>query len=225
MTGRQRILLALGCAVGLAGAGPCRAQVMDYGGLEAMFGEPVTTSATGSPQRAADAPVNMEIITAADIRRSGADNIPDILASVAGVDVRHYGIHDSDVGIRGYDSANSSQVLVLLNGRQIYVDFFGYTAWQTLPVQLAEIRQIEVIKGPNSAFYGFNAVAGVINIVTYDPLFDSVNEVTGTVGSRNTREASGVGTVHFGDHAGLRQEQREEAGAVVTGGSTAGNAQ
>jgi iron complex outermembrane receptor protein len=205
MTGTRRILFAAGCGVGLLfGATTGRAQVMDYGGLEAMFGEPVTTSATGSPQKAADAPVNMEIITADDIRRSGADNIPDILRTVAGVDVRKYGASDSDVAIRGYNAANSPRVLVLLNGRQIYIDFFGYTAWQTLPVQLEEIRQIEVIKGPNSALYGFNAVGGVINIVTYDPLFDTVDEATARGGSRGDQQASGAGTIHLGDHAGLR---------------------
>jgi iron complex outermembrane receptor protein len=198
-----------GIAAALCAAAPSQAQVMDYGGLEAVFGEPVTTSATGSPQRAADAPVNMEIITADDIRRSGADNIPDILRFVAGVDVHRYGATSADVGIRGYNAPNSPRVLVLVNGRQIYVDFYGYTAWPTLPVQLEEIRQIEVIKGPNSALYGFNAVGGVINIVTFDPIFDSVNEVTARLGSQKNQQLSGVGTLRWGDRAGLRLSASE----------------
>ena len=61
-----------------------RAQSVDYSGFEQLFGEPVTTSATGKPQRMSEVPANMEIITADDIRRSGADNIPDILQFVAG---------------------------------------------------------------------------------------------------------------------------------------------
>ena len=52
------------------------AHAIDYGPLEQLFGEPVTDSATGKPQRASDAPVNMEIITQDDIRRSGATSIP-----------------------------------------------------------------------------------------------------------------------------------------------------
>ncbi|MEI8394725.1 MAG: TonB-dependent receptor [Rhodospirillaceae bacterium] len=180
------------------------AQTVNYGALEEIFGEPVTTSATGSPHRVADAPVNMEIITADEIRRSGSDNIPDILRSIAGVDVRRYGILDANVAVRGYNAANSPRVLVLLNGRQIYVDYHSYTAWATLPVQLEEIRQIEVIKGPNTALFGFNAIAGVINIVTYDPIFDSVNTVTLRGGTQSTGQASAVTTVHLGDRAGLR---------------------
>ena len=60
--------------------------------------------------------------------------------------------------------------MVLINGRQVYMVDYGRIVWGNLPVQLNEIRQIEVIKGPNSALYGFNAVGGVINIITYDPL-------------------------------------------------------
>lgn len=189
-------------SVGLAA--PCRAQTVDYGGLQALFGEPVTTSATGSPQKATDSPVNMEIISADDIRRSGADNIPDVLRMAAGIDLRRYGASDADVGIRGYNTANSPRVLVLVNGRQIYVDYYTYTAWATLPVQLDEIRQIEVIKGPNSALYGFNAVGGVVNIVTYDPIFDTVDQATVRGGSGADRQVSAVTTLHLGDRAGLR---------------------
>lgn len=185
---------------------------MNYGDLEEMFGEPVTTSATGAPQKVADAPVNMEIITADEIRQSGADNIPDILRRVAGVDVRRYGAADADVAIRGYNAPNSPRVLVLLNGRQVYVDYHSYTAWSTLPVQLEEIRQIEVIKGPNTALYGFNAIAGVINIITYNPIYDTVNSVTARGGTQNDQELSTVLTTHFNDSAGLRLSASERSG-------------
>ena len=69
---------------------PASAQSVDYTGAEQLFGEPVTTSATGKPQRASQVPANMEIITADDIRRSGADNFADVLQFVAGLDVRSF---------------------------------------------------------------------------------------------------------------------------------------
>ena len=49
---------------------PARAQTLDRDDLEQLFGEPVTTSATGKPQRASQVPANVEIITAEEIRRS-----------------------------------------------------------------------------------------------------------------------------------------------------------
>ncbi len=67
-------LLAAGTALLLCGPHAARAQSLDTDGLEQLFGEPITTSATGKPQRASEVAANMEIITADDIRRSGADN-------------------------------------------------------------------------------------------------------------------------------------------------------
>jgi outer membrane receptor protein involved in Fe transport len=180
------------------------AQTIDYGALEQLFDESVTTSATGSPQRASDAPTNLRIINADEIRRSGADNIPDILRFVAGLDVRSYAFDSANVAVRGYNQQFSGRLLVLINGRQVYSDIYGYTLWDSLPVQLAEIRQIEVVKGPNSALFGFNAVGGVVNIVTFDPLLDSRDDLTVDGGTQSDRAVSGVATVHIGSSAGLR---------------------
>jgi iron complex outermembrane receptor protein len=200
---RIRVALLSTAAV-LALASEAQAQSVNYGQLEQFFGEPVTTSATGSPQKATDAPANMEIINADEIRRSGATNIPDILSFVSGLDVRHYSNGQTDVSVRGYDQPGSPRLLVMVNGRQVYSDDFGYTSWDSIPVQLDEIRQIEVIKGPNSALFGFNAVGGVINIITYDPLNDSVNSVTARGGTDGYGGGSAVGTFHWNDQAGLR---------------------
>ncbi len=180
------------------------AQSVDYQAMEQLFGEPVTTSVTGKPQRAADAPANIEIITQDDIRRSGALSLPDVLQFVTGLDVRMYGIGATDVGIRGYSQASNPHLMVLINGRQVYMVDYGRILWSALPVQLSEIRQIEVIKGPNSALYGFNAVGGVINIITYDPLRETVNTATLAGGTQDFATASVVGTAKIGETAGLR---------------------
>ena len=45
-------------------------------------------------------------------------------------------------------------MLVLLDGRSIYQDFFGFVMWDFLPVNLNEIKQVEVIRGPASAVWG-----------------------------------------------------------------------
>ena len=197
-------LLAATSALALTIAGHAQAQTIDYGSLEQLFGEPITTSATGSPQKATEVPATMEIITADDIRRSGARDIPGVLKHVSGVDVLQWGTDDSDVGVRGYDQAFSPRLLVLVDGRQVYADYYGYTPWSTIPVELAAIRQIEVVKGPNSALFGFNAVAGVINIVTYNPLYDDVNTASLTGGTQKLGQGSVVSTVKLGSVGGLR---------------------
>jgi len=199
---RDRLLYATAVAVAVAPS--AFAQAVDYGQSELLFGEPVTTSATGSPQKASDAPANMQIITADDIRRSGAATIPDILKFVSGIDVRTSASQSQTVSIRGSSQGFNPRLLVLINGRQVYLDDYGYTAWQALPVQLDEIRQIEVVKGPASALFGFNAASGVINIITYDPLFDSTNAATLRGGTQPQLGGDAVATIHPTDNTGLR---------------------
>jgi outer membrane receptor for ferrienterochelin and colicins len=201
---RSSLSLISAAVISMSIAHNAKAQEIDYGALESMFGEPITTSATGSPLKASQAPANLEIITADQIRRSGATDIPEILQFVAGIDVRNYTALDSDVAIRGNSQVQNPRVLVLIDGRQVYLDDYGYTAWQALPVELSEIRQIEIVKGPASALFGFNAASGVINIITYDPLFDKLNTATLGYGSDGTVVGSAVATVQDAGKGGLR---------------------
>jgi iron complex outermembrane receptor protein len=181
-----------------------QAQSVDYGSLEQMFGEPITTSATGKPQRASDVPADMVILTQDDIRRSGATSIPEILQFVTGIDVRQYSLGDTEVAVRGYDAPLTPRLLVLVDGRQVYNDLNGFEQWNSFPVRLEEIRQIEIVKGPNAALFGFNAAGGVINIVTFDPLLDKTNVATVSGGTQGYGRAAGVATVHVGTTAGVR---------------------
>jgi iron complex outermembrane receptor protein len=197
----------LACAAAIAFCtGGARAQSMDYGALQTLFGEPVTTSATGSPQRASDVPASMIIVPQDDIRRSGAYDIPDVLDRLVGLDVLQWTDDYSDVSIRGYDQAGSSRLLVLVDGRQVYADYYGFTPWSTLPVELDAIQQIEVVKGPNSALFGFNAVGGVINIITVNPLYDELNTASVSIGTQGLAEGSAVGTFKIADGAAVRVE-------------------
>lgn len=198
-------LLAAAATTALAlGAAAAHAQSVDYGALEQLFNEPVTTSATGSPQRVTDVPADMTIITADDIKRSGATDLPTILSRVAGIDVLNWSAGDTDVGVRGYDQGFSPRLLVLIDGREVYLDDFGYTSWSTLPVTLAEIRQIEVVRGPNSALFGFNAVGGVINIITFNPKYDDINTVEAHGGTQDDVGGSIAQTLHLGDRVSMR---------------------
>lgn len=176
---------------------------IDYSSFEALFGEPVTVGATGTPQRASDVPVNMTILTAEDIARTPAKTIPDVLRYVPGVNVRQNSAGDYSVAIRGYNTPQSERVLVLLDGRQVYQDYYGSISWDAIPVGLNEIKQIEVIKGPNTALYGFNATSGVVNIVTYNPKFDDYSNLTVSGGSNHYFEGNGTATFQF-DRGGVR---------------------
>jgi outer membrane receptor for ferrienterochelin and colicins len=127
-----------------------------------------------------------------------------VLRRIPGISVLQWTNDVSDVAVRGYNQAFSPRLLVLVDGRQVYADYYGYTPWSTLPVELSDIRQIEVVEGPNSALFGFNAVGGVINIVTYDPLYDDVNTASVTAGTQNLYQGSLVATYRPNADAGIR---------------------
>jgi len=198
---RLRLLLL---PVALCVQHAARAQSIDYGALEQLFQEPVTTSVTGSPQRVADVPANMQIITADEIRRSGAYDLAGVLQNAAGVDFEQWTDDQAEISVRGYDQPYSQRVLVLINGRQVYADDYSFTPWSSLPVELGAIRQIEIVKGPASALFGFDAVAGVINIVTYNPLYDQINSASVSAGSQQLAQASAIATLPLGQAGALR---------------------
>lgn len=177
----KKILMSSICVLAL-NVGAAQAQSWDYGAMQELFGEPVTTSANGSPMRESEAPMNMTIISAEEIARYPAREIPDILRHYAGVSVRQNTGTDYSVGIRGYNPPGAERLLVLVNGRQVYLDYYGIVDWGLIPVEINEIRQIEIVRGPNTALFGFNATSGVINIVTYNPLHDDVDVAEADVG-------------------------------------------
>jgi iron complex outermembrane receptor protein len=185
-------LIALGIVS--ASAATAYADTVDYRSLRELFGESVTLSATGSPMRASEAPGTMVILTAEDIRRTGATTIPEALRNVPGIQVNEWTLGYSDVAVRSHNQAFSSRLLVLINGRQVFQSFWSMTQWRQLPVQMGEIEQIEIVKGPNTALFGFNAVGGVINIITKSPMDKSQAEATVRYGTQDFFQASGVGS-------------------------------
>ncbi|MFT4621789.1 MAG: outer membrane receptor for ferrienterochelin and colicin [Myxococcota bacterium] len=127
----------------------------------------VTASRVG--QDPLDSPSTLSVITADDIRLSGAVELADVLRRVVGVDLMQLSAGYADVAIRGFNRKMNNKVLILIDGRSTYMDFIGVTFIQALPVALEEIERIEIVRGPGSAVYGANAVTGVINIITRTP--------------------------------------------------------
>lgn len=204
MTLRNTLIGVSAIAVSAAFGAPAIGQTIDYSSMSELFGEPVTAGATGAPQRASDVPATMIIITQDDIQRFPEYDIPGILRHYAGMDVTRYAFGDGQVNIRGAATGYTPRLLVLVNGREVYLDSYGYTAWSTLPVQLDEIQQVEVVKGPQSALYGFNAVAGVVNIITRNPSHGDYFTARVNYGGDDYAEASIVGGRSFGDRFSVR---------------------
>ncbi|UCD58022.1 MAG: TonB-dependent receptor [Candidatus Hydrogenedentota bacterium] len=159
-----------------------------YPKRELLFFEevPIVISAAKREQPITESPSSISIITAEDIRRSGATSIADLLRRVPGLDVLRVTPSDAQISARGFNESNNNDMLLLIDGRSAYVDFFGIVAWDNLPVVLEEIDRIEIIRGPGSALYGANAFSGVINIITKTPEQAEGTTLSATVGEFDT---------------------------------------
>jgi len=137
--------------------------------IEDLMDIEVVVTASRREQKKATLPYAVSVITAKDIRASGARNVPDALRLVPGVDVADLTSGQFAVSPRGFAGFLGRQVLVLVDGRQIFDSLFGGSLWGSWPFQLEDIDRIEVIRGPGGVAWGANAVNGVINVITKDP--------------------------------------------------------
>lgn len=131
--------------------------------------EETVSIAVQHEQPISEAPSNVYVITDEDIRQSGAISLPTVLRRIPGMEVIQMTGADFDVSVHGDNQPRANKLLVLVDGRSIYLDMQAEVLWKAIPVTLPEIKRIEVLKGPASALYGFNAFDGIINIITKSP--------------------------------------------------------
>jgi len=142
--------------------------------------EETVSIASRYEQPISKAPSDVYVITDEDIRNSGSTDIPTLLRQVPGMEVMQVSGADYNVSVRGNNQLSANKLLLMVDGRSIYVDVQGVNFWQAIPITLPEIKRIEVLKGPASVLYGFNAFDGVINIITKSP--DEIKGATVQVG-------------------------------------------
>lgn len=124
------------------------------------------TSVLRKGESLGETPAPVTVITAEQIRRSGATELPELLRLVPGVAVARIDSHTWAISARGFNGRNAGKLLVLVDGRSIYTPLFSGVQWETQDLVLEDIERIEVIRGPGGTLWGANAVNGIINIVT-----------------------------------------------------------
>ena len=119
-------------------------------------------------------PVKVDVVTQKFLKKIATANVMEVIENVNGVQKQiNCGVcGTNDIHINGMEGPYT---LVLINGMPVMSSLSTVYGLNGIPTSL--IKQIEIIKGPSSTLYGTEAVAGVINILTKDPLDVSTVEL------------------------------------------------
>ncbi len=172
------------CCTGLLAMAVC--SVMPAHAQTATL-EPVVVTATRTPREVSQVGPSVTVIPAEEILASGARRLQEVLRDAVGVNVVETGAPGqlATASIRG---SEAQQVLVLLDGIRLNSPQLGQFDLANLPVPLDQIERIEVLRGPASALYGSNALAGVIHIITRRPEAEPRTSFSWSEARHDTRE-------------------------------------
>lgn len=146
---------------------------------------PVVLSATRLEQDLTDSPLPVTIIDREMIEASGARDIEEVLRLAPGMIV---GYHDGHTGFATYHAIAdryARRMQILIDGRSVFTPTFGGVDWSSLPLAIEDIERIEIIRAPNAATHGANALLGTISIITRNPAPGSASNLTLEGGSND----------------------------------------
>src|SRR5687768_12388598 len=105
------------------------------------------TSVSKHIERVAESPAAVYVISNEDVRRSGMSSIPDLLRLAPGMNVGRINANKWGISSRGFNDQYSNKLLVLMDGRAIYRQFFSGVYWETVDYPLRDLDRIEVVRG------------------------------------------------------------------------------
>jgi iron complex outermembrane receptor protein len=163
----------------------------------------VVVSASRAATSLRDMSLSATVVTAAEIRKSPAQTLDQLLRDVPGVNLPGAPYYTTDptgqqTKMRGL---TNSKVLMLVDGVPVHDPFYSTTQWFKIP--LSSIERVEVVRGGSSSLWGNLAVAGVVNVITKKPI-DGHARVDMSYQSRNTSNVAASKNFVVGSDLAIR---------------------
>ena len=105
-----------------------------------------------------------------------------------------------DISIRGV----GTPTLFAEPGVAMYVDEVYSSGFISFPTQFYDLERVEVLRGPQGALYGRNAVGGAVNVISKRPTDDLSGMIRSTVARYDRREIEAMANLPVGDSFGVR---------------------
>lgn len=146
--------------------------------------ETVVVTATRTQRDIEEVPIPVTVVTEQQIQQSGSLRLSDILGEQTGLQI----VNDHGTGIQVQGFA-SDYTLIMIDGNPV----IGRTAGtlDLTRISVRNVKQIEIVKGPSSALWGSDALAGVINIITEEGTEPLSMGLTTRYGENNTLDLNG----------------------------------
>ena len=132
-----------------------------------LMNEVVVSANRGETVKRSQAPVAIQQINTKTIQETKATTVDQLLNKVSGVNMVNLGNEQHQMSIR-QPMTTKSLFLYLEDGIPVRTTgLFNHNA--LLEMNMASVKNIEVIKGPSSSLYGSEAIGGVVNFITFAP--------------------------------------------------------
>ena len=128
----------------------------------------IVVTATRTPEEVAKAPAAVDVVTAKELEERQPRTTAEALREETGITVQKTNHNGGAPVIRGM---MGNQILVMVDGIRLNNAIYRFGPNQYLnTLDPGTISRIEVIRGPGSVYYGSDAMGGVVNVITRDPL-------------------------------------------------------
>jgi len=142
-------------------------QVIALTPTSTLMNEVVVSANRGEVVKRSQAPIAISQITSRSIQETKPTSLDQLLNKVSGVNMINLGNEQHQMSIR-QPMTTKSLFLYLEDGIPVRTTgLFNHNA--LLEMNMASVKNIEVIKGPSSSVYGSEAIGGVVNFITVAP--------------------------------------------------------
>jgi len=156
------------------------------------------TTASSQEESLDEAPVPVTLITEKMIQASGARNLKELLMAYVPGMTNVECNEEMNIAMRGIYSSGQEKILIMLNGHRLN-SYCTNVARPDFSINLDNVKQIEVLRGPASSLYGGVALTAVINIITKNGGEIDGLQVKGGLGTYGVKKASALFGKRFMD--------------------------
>ena len=148
--------------------------------------ESITVTASREPMPIVDSGASVTVLGRDEVAASGATTLVELLRDVPGLAVSQQGPLGAlaQVRVRG---AEANHVLVMVDGVEVN-DLAQGSEFNFAHLNLASVQRVEVLRGPQSALWGSDALAGVVHVTTVNAVDEPRGSIEVAAGTNATRE-------------------------------------